>query len=195
MKSYYTDLPILKKLLFAFLLVGIVPMLVVGVNSINNANSTITHQVSNQLESITALKKDAILQYFERIRSQLGQLSQQPIVIDGAQSLSKSFQRFQAENSISQNKLSEFKTQLSQYYVNEFGREFQSKNNADANARGLLDQLSDEAIALQYHYIQANKHPLGEKHNLDRADDNSSYSVAHQKVHPMLRTYLETFGF
>ena len=68
MKSYYTDLPILKKLLFAFLLVGIVPMLVVGVNSINNANSTITHQVSNQLESITALKKDAILQYFERIR-------------------------------------------------------------------------------------------------------------------------------
>ena len=195
MKSFYTDLPVLKKLLIAFLFVGLVPMLVLGINSINSANTTITTQVSNQMASITALKGNEVKRYFDRVRSQIGQLSQQPIVIEGAKSLSENFHRFQKENGITDNQLIGLKQQLSQYYVNEFDQEFQAKNGVASNANQLLDQLSDEAVALQFHYIQSNKHGLGEKHYLDRASDQSNYSAAHNDIHPMLRTYLETFGY
>lgn len=195
MKNRYADLPLLKKLLSAFLLVGLLPMLVLGINSINSANKTITTQVSNQLASITALKANEVKRYFDGVRNQIGQLSQQPIVIEGAKSLTKSFHSFQKENKISDNQLIGLKQQLGDYYLNQFDQEFNTKNGVASNADELLNQLGDEAVALQFHYIQENKHSLGNKHNLDRASDKSSYSVAHERIHPMLRTYLETFGY
>ena len=37
--------------------------------------------------------------------------------------------------------------------------------------------------------------PLGSKHLLDRAKDESSYSALHAKYHPPVRSYLEKFGY
>jgi len=59
----------------------------------------------------------------------------------------------------------------------------------------MLSQLDEESIALQYYYIEANRNPLGSKHLLDRADDVSAYSQLHEKVHPIIRNYLEKFGY
>ncbi len=48
---------------------------------------------------------------------------------------------------------------------------------------------------LQHYYINANKHPLGEKHMLDYANDGSYYSIIHKKHHLWFRQFLEARGY
>lgn len=54
---------------------------------------------------------------------------------------------------------------------------------------------SNPTQVLQNLYITQNPHPLGEKHSLDMAADGSSYSLAHAKYHPYLRTFLLDRGY
>ena len=58
-----------------------------------------------------------------------------------------------------------------------------------------FSMLDDDSIALQYHYIKANNHPLGSKDQLDTPGDASTYSKLHAKYHPGIRNYLKTFGY
>jgi len=51
------------------------------------------------------------------------------------------------------------------------------------------------STVLQYYYIVANPHKKGLKHHLDNAGDSSSYSKAHEFYHPIIRSYLEKFGY
>jgi PAS domain S-box-containing protein len=53
----------------------------------------------------------------------------------------------------------------------------------------------DKSRILQYFYISSNPHQTGEKHQLNKADDGSSYSEAHSIYHPIIRDYLEKFGY
>lgn len=48
---------------------------------------------------------------------------------------------------------------------------------------------------LQYNYIKANPHPLGEKHKLDVAADGSFYSKIHAHHHTWFRELLEARGY
>ncbi len=54
---------------------------------------------------------------------------------------------------------------------------------------------ADQKETLQRLYITENPHPTGEKENLDAAFDGSSYSAAHAKYHPYLRTFLRDRGY
>lgn len=53
----------------------------------------------------------------------------------------------------------------------------------------------NQTDTLQDLYIFANPHPLGEKHRLDAAGDNSAYSTAHSMYHPWFRDFLEARGY
>jgi anti-anti-sigma regulatory factor/HAMP domain-containing protein len=44
-------------------------------------------------------------------------------------------------------------------------------------------------------YISGNSLDTGSKHLLDAADDGSRYSAAHRRYHPLLRNFLERFGY
>ncbi|MGF1630548.1 MAG: hypothetical protein ACFCUT_13830, partial [Kiloniellaceae bacterium] len=57
-------------------------------------------------------------------------------------------------------------------------------------------QLRSEAQAeLQRLYITENPHPLGQKEELDRADDDSYYSQLHGRYHPWFRSLLRERGY
>jgi len=56
--------------------------------------------------------------------------------------------------------------------------------------------LGDDAEAqLQRLYISDNPNPTGQKENLDAAEDGSSYSAAHGRYHPSVRTFLRERGY
>ena len=48
---------------------------------------------------------------------------------------------------------------------------------------------------LQHLYISGNDHPTGKKSLLDDARDGSDYSKVHALYHPILRNFLEKFGY
>lgn len=58
--------------------------------------------------------------------------------------------------------------------------------------RSLEDNQKEK---LQRLYIKDNPNPIGEKEKLDAASDGSAYSIAHNKFHPYLRTFLQDRGY
>ena len=57
-----------------------------------------------------------------------------------------------------------------------FTAEYKNQNDgASPNASRFLNQLDDDSIAFQHAYIRANSHPLGSKHMLDTADEETDY--------------------
>ncbi|MEO0836003.1 MAG: adenylate/guanylate cyclase domain-containing protein [Cyanobacteria bacterium J06642_3] len=48
---------------------------------------------------------------------------------------------------------------------------------------------------MQYHYLANNSHPVGQKDELERAEDNSKYSEIHQSYHYLFRNLIKRFGY
>ena len=82
------------------------------------------------------------------------------------------------------------------YYQTQFGREYSSRNAREAAPiDSMLAGHSSKTQYLQYQYIAGNRHPLGSKHLLDYAADQTDYQRVHQQYHSTIRQYLESFGF
>lgn len=54
---------------------------------------------------------------------------------------------------------------------------------------------SNAVSDLQNLYIASNPNPLGQKENLDAAEDGSSYSATHAELHPWFRSFLRENGY
>ena len=75
-------------------------------------------------------------------------------------------------------------------------KEFKNRNPGNQfDPSSLNKNLDNLAIALQYQYIQANPHPLGEKDSLYNPGDGSDYANWHQYYHPFFRDFLQRFGY
>jgi methyl-accepting chemotaxis protein len=156
--------------------------------------STLQQEAFAKLTAIRETKKASVESYFEFIDSQMVTFSEDQMVIDAMNDFKKSFYAFRTENSITD--VEPLKNELASYYTDEFGVEYASQNNDDsANVEALLNQLDEDAVAFQYHYIKTNPNALGSKHEMDRADDGSSYSMTHGQIHPIIRNYLDKFGY
>jgi methyl-accepting chemotaxis protein len=119
------------------------------------------------------------------------------MIVDATKFFKGAFKDVRMENEITDSMLEEYRTALKTYYTGDFTNEYKSQNNGkNPNAVNFLNQLDEDSIALQYYYIKANHNELGEKHKLDfAAKDESNYSNLHAKYHPVIRSYLEKFGY
>ncbi|MFQ5965183.1 MAG: methyl-accepting chemotaxis protein [Candidatus Scalinduaceae bacterium] len=184
------------KVIALFLIGGIVPFAITGVVSYRAASTSLKEQSFNQLVSVRETKKKQIEDYFSTIRKQVRTFSENRMIVDAMKEFKVAFKDFQKENNIADSQLGEYRTALRTYYTGDFTGEYKRQNNGKSpGAVNYFNQLDDDSIALQYTYIKANHNPLGEKHNLDYADDKSTYSSLHAKYHPVIRDYLEQFGY
>jgi hypothetical protein len=86
------------------------------------------------------------------------------------------------------------KNQVMTYYE----EEFIPKLNDNLDLGSLVNQYMPtdlKVLLLQYLYISNNPHPVGKKSLLDDPGDGSDYSLAHALYHPILRNFLEKFGY
>ena len=49
--------------------------------------------------------------------------------------------------------------------------------------------------AIRSAYVENSPHPVGERHNLDKADTGGAYSEEHYDLHPQFRSFLEARGY
>ena len=60
-----------------------------------------------------------------------------------------------------------WKSQLLSYYTSDFSDEYARRNpHQQSNTQTYFEKLDADSIALQYQYIKANPHPLGNKDEL-----------------------------
>jgi methyl-accepting chemotaxis protein len=184
------------KVITLFLIAGLVPFGITGVLSYNSASTSLKQQAFNQLISVRETKKKQIEDYFSTIRKQVQTFSGNRMIIDAMKEYKVAFKDFQAENRIEAAQLEEQRTALKTYYTEDFTEEYKNQNNGKRpDVVSYFNQLDNDSIALQYTYIKANNSPLGSKHELDAADDSSTYSKLHATYHPPIRDFLEQFGY
>jgi len=99
------------------------------------------------------------------------------------------------EAGVTPEQLKEMKKDLQQYYSAEFGTEYRNRN--EGKQPPLKDQfrMDDDSLFLQHQFISSNPNPLGSKEVMDTPEDGTTYSKLHEKYHPVVRSYLQKFGY
>ena len=190
------NLGVRNKLLGLFLLLSLLPLAIFGWMSGSQSQQALEQQTLSMLESVAANKRAGIERYFTTIHDQVRTFAEDRMVVESMQQFKTLFQSYPGQAGIDAAAVAEMRSSVEQYYRDAFGAEFSSQNGGkSAGVDNLLGQLSDQVVAMQYHYISNNQHPLGSKDLLDRAVDQTDYSTQHEKVHPVIRSYLKTFGY
>lgn len=195
------------KLTIGFLACGLLPLIIATVTSFsamksgmgsltNEAREDMRSKVISSLQAQQALKKDQIENYFGSIRDQVLTFSEDRMVVDAMRDFKESFNSYRDQADIDNESLDELRSKLATYYSGEFTTEYKNQNNGDSpNATQFLNRLDEDSIALQHAYIRANSNPLGSKHELDTADEETDYGRLHSVVHPVVRSFLDKFGY
>lgn len=184
-----------KKMITMALSLAIVPLVVaifiLEYAAVSTSSEALEAAAKNQLISIRDTKKTQIEDYFATIRSQVLTLSNSRMSITAMRELQRSYDFVDEDADIKA-----MRKEVAKYYKNEFGKEYSKLNNGKAvDTKSLLKQLDSQSIALQYHYIQKNPNPLGNKHKLVDAKDGSRYSRIHNQYHPAFTQFLEEFEY
>jgi methyl-accepting chemotaxis protein len=157
---------------------------------------TLRTEAIGKLKAIREIKKAAVVRYFAGIRDQVLTLSEDRMIVDAMLGFDSAFKSYAAETNVTPAQMAKMRTALATYYTDEFSTEYAAQNDsAKFDASGTVAKLSDNAVVFQYKFIRANKNPLGSKHLLDSLGDGSGYGRLHGQVHPIIRNYLEKFGY
>ncbi|MBM4054353.1 MAG: hypothetical protein FJ264_06730 [Planctomycetes bacterium] len=157
---------------------------------------TLRKEAFEKLVAIREVKKAEVERYFQTISDQVVSFSEDKMIVDAMRQFKESFRNVRTENMLHSETFGHMKNELLSYYTGEFTTEYKNKNHGKLpDANNYFAMLDEDSIALQYYYIRDNKNPLGSKHLLDKANDASQYSKLHETLHPILRNYLERFGY
>lgn len=195
------------KLTIGFLVCGLAPLVIATVVSYcasSNSLANLQHHAAEDmrakatsfLQSQQALKSTQIENYFGQIRDQVLTFSENRMVVEAMRALPGFFTDYSEERELTTEDIAQMRAELATYYTGEFTQEYQAQNDGKSpGADRFLAQLDDDSVALQHAYIRANSNPLGSKHVLDTADEETAYGKLHKVAHPVVRSYLEKFGY
>ncbi len=190
------NLSVRTKLMGMFSVLILLPLLIFGWVGSEKARDALEEQTLAKLESIAANKRGSIERYFQQIHDQVRTFSEDRMIVDAMVLFRQLFPLYRDEAGLDDQALAEMKKSVARYYTDEYGAEYRKQNSgASVAVDALVGQLGADAIAFQYNYISNNSHPLGSKHLLDNPGDQTAYSQLHQTLHPVVRNYLETFGY
>ena len=151
-------------------------------------------EASKQLIAARETSKSRIEDYFAQINNQILTFANDLMIIDAMSDFKLSIVALDGLSSQAQTRA--MRDQLRKYYSKDFATEYQTQNrNQTVDFDGLLNKLDDLSVKLQYLYIQSNSNPLGSKHQLNAANDESVYSQTHAIYHPHIKDFLEKFGY
>ena len=189
-----------NRLLLALLSISLIPLSVLGLSMYYLTSDAIMEQATARLTAVRTIKANQIQSYFHSIQDQIQTFSEDRMVIQAMSDFKNGMETIQAENEVTEEALTEMRKQVSRYYSSEFARQYKADNRKsdasdDAFVSKLLSPLDGDAITLQYQYIQKNPNDLGSKELFDDAGDGSSYSRSHSLYHPIIRNYLQKFGY
>ncbi|BBP46917.1 methyl-accepting chemotaxis protein [Thiosulfatimonas sediminis] len=188
-----------SKILTALLLVGLIPMLIITLGSVFTAKNALEELTYKELEAIRDIKADSITRYLQDIDNQLVNVAGSQSVIDAMQGFRVSFLSFGgSDDGMDEgdpNEVRQQKQALQDYWQNQFGTQYRKQTGTDAAFS--LEQLSEQAIRLQYAFIANNPNPLGQKNSMNELANQGyyGYNRYHSDVHPWLNRYLQRFGF
>ena len=185
-----------NKLVLSFLAVSLIPLGVLAWVLQNQSTEVLKEQAFSQLNAVRTIKANQVKSYFDQIEKQIVTFSENRMVREAMAEFPQALEQARSENSVADADIERIQQELFSYYAEDFADEYGRRN--EGAAPPLEDQFSlldDDTVYLQSLYIKSNPNPLGEKEKLNRAEDSSQYSEMHNKYHPIVRSYLQKFGY
>lgn len=181
-----------NRLLLALLAVSLIPLALTGVAMYNSSAEAIKTQAFNQLETVRTITGKSVERYFDRLHDQLRVAAEDRMTVDALRQFTASFDA--AAATADAKAMAAVRRSLDGFYTGEFASEFRARTKEDVDARPIAEALEDDGATLQDLYIRRNPNPIGSKHLLDAADDDSAYTKAHATFHPLFRNMMQRYG-
>jgi hypothetical protein len=155
--------------------------------------SALNHQSRfDQLKSINSTKKRNIEYYFDIIRNQIQTFAEDKMIVDAVRSFKEGF--YSLGNDLDESQQKKIKQSVQNYYTTEFMPRLSDMFSGSSMADQYIPD-DRRTLLLQHQYISNNPNPTGKKSLLDDAGDGTSYSQTHALYHPIVRNFLERFGY
>ena len=189
-------LRISTKILIAFVLIAVITLGLVGFFSYTIGVNTLEREAFNKLTAVREMKASQIEEYFGFISDQIVTFSEDRMIIDAMIAFDETHETINSELGLSDSTLIEWENNLDTYYQDEFLARLRPnlKVGRIVSLREYYPQEL-ETIVLQSLYIGNNPNQTGSKDQLDNPGDGSAYSAAHEIYHPIIRDYLDAFGY
>jgi len=184
------NLRIRTKLLIVLVLVAGASAGIYAVIEYRAAKQALLEESFNKLTAVREMKAQQIEDYFASIANQIVTFSENRMIVDAVEEFRSavSLLDFQSGDRVS--------SVLEDYYYREFLPRL-GKNSLTENLKRSDTFIPRDATArvLQELFIAGNPNPTGEKHLMNDAGDGSYYSEVHRRYHPIIRNFLERFGY
>jgi methyl-accepting chemotaxis protein len=190
----FKNLRIRTKMLIAFVAVAVLAIGVSGFIGFTIAGNALQAESFNKLTAVREMKANQIEDYFQQISGQVATLSEDRMIVEATTAFDESFQEIQAEVNLSEEEESAAANNLRRYYSEEYLSRLIPNLGRSVNVSEFWPEDARTQL-LQDLYIASNPFEVGSKHLLDNPGDGSSYSETHELYHPIIRNFLETFGY
>ena len=193
------------RLMATLLACGLVPTLGVGFLShrlnqgssnelLEHAAEALEKRAGEQMQAVSAARRNDILHYFAAIEAQILSMAKQPQVVSAVEQLTGALQELARD--LTATEVDEARRELARYYQTDFEGEYgKQSGGARSGIETALQQLDPPAVMAQLLYVQRNPNPLGRKHLMAEAKDGSEYTRQHALVHDGLVSVQQAFGY
>lgn len=167
------------KLLFYFLLVGILPLTITMYLEYQNVAQTLRKRSFDQLTTVREIKKKKIEEYFSQIRQEISFFAQSSIVIDAMKDFKTVFHQIKPEDVPT-----DATENLKKYYQDQLLSKI-AHHKSDTFRLSNVVPTNPKSIFLQSQYLVGNKnlfvpHP---------------YHKVHEKYHVSIASFLKTYSY
>ncbi len=190
--KFFMNLKIGTKVLIVFLASGLLAILSVAIISYNVSQNAMEKESFDKLTAVREIKAAQIEDYMQEIHDQVQTFSESETVKMAMRDFNRSYHAIRSDLNIKD--IGPYKARVDGFFTKEFLPRVKEKTGRSASTSEFLPR-TDDGLVMQNLYIAQNPNPVGSKHKLDYASDGSAYSKFHAKYHPIIRNYLEKFGY
>ena len=173
-------------------LIGVGSIALVSSLIYGKLHTTLIAEGTDHLESIRENRTGTVEDHlYGAISGELRTFSENLMTVDAVKGFVQGWSAIPTELA---NALGEYDEEVMHYYETEYRTRLTAAGGEWEGAGAYLPQ-QETGMLLQGQYIARNPFEPGTKHMFEGTRVASTYNEAHKKFHPVVRSYLETFGF
>jgi len=194
-KSFFKfNLKVVHKLTMLSLVIGLGSLAVIGYLSVVKSRQAMVVGQTEALKGVLTARQEQTESYFGFIQGQMFNFSQNRMITEATAKFAQSFAALPEQVVADTADGGVVYRSVQGYYTQEFKPRLE---DAGGSWRGdsIYVPASSSARLAQWMYISDNPNAVGEKLNLDRANQVCDYNAFHATYHPRIRDFLESFGY
>ncbi|MCB0192273.1 MAG: methyl-accepting chemotaxis protein [Anaerolineae bacterium] len=178
------------QLMILLLAIALVPLITAGTFAYFEARKVIEAEATNKLNAVRDTKASQIEGYFAQIAGQMRTLSEDKMIIDAMREFRVVFNDFDDGQPLSDDQVSALRGYYQDQYLSRLAPNVEEPVTVD-----MYFPTDPKVLMAQHLYISSNSNLTGQKDRLDYAGDGSDYSELHKLYHPIIRAFLDEFGY